>query len=120
MFTDSGPHGSATRRDIIGVRKDFSEEVARRITPLINLEHIGETLTKLTHSSDSVLQTLVQSTIASNREGLFLVGGGSLQMMTLNKYMENWQYKNLHYKFRQHNCQYIPNFNNPCRCDKLL
>ena len=119
VFTDSGSHGSATMRnffsfrDFFGVRKAFSKEVARRINPFINLESIGETLTKLTHSSDPVLLTLIESTVASNSEGLLLVGGGSFQMMTLNKYMENRQYKNLHYKFRQHDCQYIPNFNNP-------
>ena len=112
VFTDSGPHGSATGRDI-GVRKEFSEEVVRRIKPLIKLESIGETLTKLTHSSDPVLLTLIESTVASNSEGLLLVGGGSFQMMTLNKYMENRQYNNLHYKFREYDCQYIPNFNDP-------
>ena len=119
VFTDSGSHGSATMRnffsfrDFFGVRKAFSKEVARKINPFINLESIGETLTKLTHSSDPVLLTLIESTVASNSEGLLLVGGGSFQMMTLNKYMENRQYKNLHYKYRQYDCQYIPNFNNP-------
>ena len=112
VFTDSGLHGSATGRGI-GVRKNFSDEVARRIKPLINLEHIGETLTNLTRSSDSVLLTLIQSTIASNSEGLLLVGGGAFQLMTLNIYMENWQYENLLYKYRQYDCQYLPNFNNP-------
>ncbi len=112
VFSDLGSHGSGSLHKTHVRAPIFTKRVVELIKPLYSPVKLDSVLEKITKSKDSLLIALLQSTIAANARGLLLVGGGSFQMMTLNRYMEISGGTDNYY-FRNRTCHFIPNFNNP-------
>ena len=112
LFSDLGSHGSGSLHKTHVRAPIFTKRVVELIKPLHSPVKLDSILEKITKSKDSLLIALLQSTIAANARGLLLVGGGSFQMMTLNRYMEISGGTDNYY-FRNRTCHYIPRFNDP-------
>ncbi len=112
LFSDSGNHGSGSLHTNKSKTSTFTEHVVQSIKPLHSSDELDIILEKITKSKDSLLIALLQSTIAANARGLLLVGGGSFQMMTLNRYMEISGGTDNYY-YRNGSCHFMKNFNNP-------